>query len=225
MTYRFARFAANTATRQLLADGCEVHLSPKAFELLLVLIEHRSRAVSKAELHQQLWPSTFVGETNLPALVAEIRRALGDTAHDSAYVRTVHRFGYRFVAAVGDTASARGDSEGAARMHLTSGGRHFPLVEGALTIGRAGDAAIRIDSGGVSRHHARIVVGGNEARVEDLGSKNGTFVDGKPVSGSHLLIDGDEIRVGPIVLTFRVAPATQATETMMSSPAWVKKEG
>jgi DNA-binding winged helix-turn-helix (wHTH) protein len=214
VTYRFSRFAANSDTRQLQADGHDVHVSPKAFELLLLLIEHRARAVSKAELHEQLWPSTFVGETNLPALVAELRRALGDTAHDSAYVRTVHRFGYRFVAGVGEVPSARVGSDRAVRMYLTSGDRQYPLVDGAMTIGRAGDAAIQIDSGGVSRHHARIVVSGDEARVEDLGSKNGTFVDGKRVTGVFLLIDGNEIRVGPVVLTFRVAPPAQATETM-----------
>ena len=214
MTYRFAGFSANSDTRQLLADGREVHLSPKAFELLLVLIEHRSRAVSKAELQDLLWPSTFVGETNLPTLVAEIRRALGDSAHDSAYVRTVHRFGYRFVAAVGEAASARAGADRAVRMYLTNGERQFPLADGTNMIGRAGDAAIRIDSGGVSRHHARIVVSGNQACVEDLGSKNGTFVDGKPVTSTCLLMDGHEIRVGLMALRFRVAPPTQATETM-----------
>ena len=214
MTFRFDGFSVNSDTRQLLADGREIHLSPKAFELLLMLIEHRSRAVSKAELQEQLWPSTFVGETNLATLVAEIRRAVDDSATDSTYVRTVHRFGYRFVAAVGEVQSSRVGSDGTVRMYLIDGERQFPLLEGAIIIGRAGDATIRIDSGGVSRHHARIVVTGDEARVEDLGSKNGTFVDGKPVIGSCLLGDGNEIRVGPKVLTFRVAATTEATETM-----------
>ena len=99
-------------------------------------------------------------------------------------------------------------------MYLTSGDRRFPLADGVLVIGRADDAAIRIDSGGVSRHHARIVVTGDEARVEDLGSKNGTFVDGRPVTGACLLADGSEIRVGPMALTFKVAPAGDATDTM-----------
>lgn len=99
-------------------------------------------------------------------------------------------------------------------MYLTSGDRRFPLADGALVIGRADDAAIRIDAGGVSRHHARIVVSGPEARVEDLGSKNGTFVDGQPITGTCLLSDGNEIRIGPMALTFRVAPAGEATDTM-----------
>jgi DNA-binding winged helix-turn-helix (wHTH) protein len=214
VTYRFARFSVNGDTRQLLADGREIHLSPKAFELLLMLIEHRARALSKAELQDRLWPSTFVGETNLPTLVAEIRRALDDSAQDSVYVRTVHRFGYRFVAAVAQTGAARGDPGRTVPMYLAGPDRQFPLREGAIVIGRARDAAIRIDSGGVSRHHARLVVSGDQARVEDLGSKNGTFVDGALVTSIRLLKDGDEIRIGPVALTFRVAPPTQATETM-----------
>lgn len=214
MTYRFGSFSVDCDTRQLAADGREIHLSPKAFELLRMLIEHRSRAVSKAELQERLWPSTFVGETNLPTLVAEIRRALNDAAHQSQYVRTVHRFGYRFVAAVEVTGARRAASDSDARMYLTTADRQFPLTEGTMVIGRARDAAVRIDSGGVSRHHARVVVTGNEARVEDLGSKNGTFVDGKAVTGTCLLRDGGEIRVGPVALTFRVALPTQVTETM-----------
>lgn len=212
MTYRFAGFTANTDTRQLLAGEREIHLSPKAFELLRLLIEHRSRAVSKLDIQERLWPSTFVGETNLPALVAEIRRALVDSPQHSAYVRTVHRFGYRFVADVEEV--TRAATERPPRMYLTGVDQRFPLAEGEIVIGRGSDAAVRIDSNGVSRHHARIVVKGDEARLEDLGSKNGTFVDGKRVTGTRTLREGDEIRVGNVALTFRMAAPTRATETM-----------
>ena len=94
----------------------EVHLSPKAFELLRILIQHRSRALAKAELQDLLWPSTFVGETNLATLVAEIRRTLEDSAQNSHFVRTVHRFGYRFVAEIREGRSNGGGAAGAARM-------------------------------------------------------------------------------------------------------------
>lgn len=213
MIYRFAEFLVNGDTRQLLADGREIHLSPKAFELLLLLIEHRARALAKAELQEQLWPSTFVGETNLPTLVAEIRRALNDSASESQYVRTMHRFGYRFVASVADLVATPVTSGSAIPMYLASQDHEFLLPEGTNVIGRARDASIRIDAGGVSRRHARIVVRGGEARVEDLGSKNGTFVEGERVNGTCLLKDGDEIRLGPVALTFKVEPAAQATET------------
>lgn len=205
----------NRGTRQLLKGDREVHLSPKAFELLLLLIDERSRALSKAELQEQLWPSTFVGETNLATLVAEIRRGLGESAHDARIVRTVHRFGYRFVAAVDEVEPPRGTGvHPPADMYLATTDHRYPLAQGAAVIGRARDATIRIDSGGVSRHHARIVVNGHEATIEDLGSKNGTFMDGHPVTGPCILQDGSEVRIGPVAFIFRLTTPTVATETM-----------
>jgi DNA-binding winged helix-turn-helix (wHTH) protein len=113
--YRFAAFSVNTDTRELLAGGTERHLSPKAFDLLVMLLEQRAIALAKADLQERLWPTTFVGETNLATLVAEIRRALDDSAQGSTFVRTVHRFGYRFVADVSERATGgRRD----AAMHL-----------------------------------------------------------------------------------------------------------
>ncbi len=215
MKYRFATFLVDSDTRQLFSDGHEVHLSPKALELLMMLVQNRSRAMSKVELQERLWPSTFVGETNLATLVAEIRRTLEDSAQDSRYVRTVHRFGYRFVAEAVEAPASSAAVPGEARMSLALGDRRFPLGEGTVLIGRAPEAAIQVDSGGVSRLHARIVVCGREASIEDLGSKNGTFVEGQPVSAPRILKDGDEVRVGPVALTFRVAAGTDATETMM----------
>jgi DNA-binding winged helix-turn-helix (wHTH) protein len=213
--YRFAKFLVDTDTRQLFSDGHEVHLSPKAFELLLMLVQYRSRAMSKVELQERLWPSTFVGETNLATLVAEIRRTLEDSAQDSRYVRTVHRFGYRFVGDAVEGPASSVAATGTARMSLALGDRRFLLGDGTFVIGRAPEAAIHIDSGGVSRLHARILVCGREATIEDLGSKNGTFVGGQPVNTPRILQDGDEVRVGPVALTFRIAAATDATETMM----------
>jgi DNA-binding winged helix-turn-helix (wHTH) protein len=214
VTYQFARFVVDGDTRQLWAADREVHVSPKAFALLLVLIEQRARALSKAELQERLWPSTFVGETNLATLVAELRRALDDSPHDAQFVRTVHRYGYRFVASVTEGPAPPAASHRVVRMYVTTGGRQFALGEGEIVIGRGSDAGICIDSGGVSRRHARVLVNGDAAHVEDLGSKNGTFVAGTPITGRRRLVDGDEIRVGPVMLTFRVAPPTQATETL-----------
>ena len=74
----------------------EANVSPKAFALLEVLIEHRPNAVSKQELHKLLWPDTFVSDANLPNLVAELRETLGDDAQKPRIIRTVQRFGYAF---------------------------------------------------------------------------------------------------------------------------------
>ena len=214
MEYRFAAFTINSDTRQLLAGTEERHVSPKAFDLLLLLLQHRSRALSKAELQERLWPSTFVGETNLATLVAEIRRALGDTAQDSAYLRTVHRFGYRFVASVDERQMEDAGQQLEASMYLATTDQEYRLLQGASVIGRARDATIRVDSGGVSRHHARILVQGAEARVADLGSKNGTFVNGQRVTEERLLADGSELRIGPVAFIFRVSAPTMRTETV-----------
>jgi DNA-binding winged helix-turn-helix (wHTH) protein len=96
MQVRFDDFMLDTETRQLRHGDAERHLSAKAFELLRVLVENRPRVLSKAELHEQLWPATFVSEATLASLVAEVRGALGETGREGRYVRTVHRFGYGF---------------------------------------------------------------------------------------------------------------------------------
>ena len=93
MICRFDQFTVNEETRQLRSDEGERHLSPEAFDLLTLLIANRPRALSNTVLQDRLWPATFVQETNLAGLVAEIRRALDDSAANPRFVRTVHRFG------------------------------------------------------------------------------------------------------------------------------------
>lgn len=95
----------------------------------------------------------------------------------------------------------------------------IPLLEGSNVIGRAADVAIQIDSPGVSRHHARIVVTRGEATLEDLGSKNGTDLNGTPLSTPLRVRDGDQIRVGAIVLTFRISSPISPTETVSTEDA------
>jgi DNA-binding winged helix-turn-helix (wHTH) protein len=84
VVYRFDDFTLDSGTRRLLSDEQELHLSPKAFDLLITLIENRDRAISKAELQQKLWPSTYVLETNLAGLIAEIRHALDERSKGAA---------------------------------------------------------------------------------------------------------------------------------------------
>lgn len=223
MLYRFGDFTLDDDVRQLFLSGTEVHLSPKAYELLTVLLANRTRAVSKGELQQLLWPSTFVEETNLAGLVAEIRRALGDSASSPVFVRTVYGFGYRFVSDVAvDIAAARpGPGSGPHRVKLCVvwAGREMILMEGANVIGREPDATIQIDARGVSRYHARILVARDVATLEDLGSKNGTHVNGRPITSAARLSDGDEINLGAVTLTFRVASLLSPTETVPMGPS------
>ena len=212
-TFRFAPFSLDTATRQLLHNRREVSLSPKAFQLLHLLVANRNRAMSKQELHQNLWPSTFVLETNLASLIAEIRRALDDNAAKPRFVRTIHRFGYRFVGQVDESGEVAGEVLAAAKYWLAWELRQVALTEGANVIVRGKDTSIWIDAPGVSRHHARIVISGDEAMIEDLGSKNGTYVAGDRVTSPRRLDDGDQIRLGSVVVRFRIPGLSAATES------------
>jgi DNA-binding winged helix-turn-helix (wHTH) protein len=214
VVYRFGDFRLDHDIRQLFLSGTEVHLSPKAFEFLVMLLENRSRAVSKAELQERLWPSTFVEETNLAGLAAEIRRALGDPASNPAFVRTVYGFGYRFVGDVTLEVRAPRSEPGRAKLCLVHEKREILLMEGANVIGRELDATVQIDSPGVSRHHARILVSRGEATLEDTGSKNGTQLNGIRLAAPARLADGDEIGLGAIKLKFRIVAPTSATETV-----------
>lgn len=216
MTYRFGDFTLDDACRLLVLGNEEVHLSPKAFDLLAFLLDHRSRAVSKAELQQHLWPTTFVEETNIAGLVAEIRRALRDPAHEPLFIRTVYAFGYRFVGEVTVGPKVAPDEPGRTRFYLLSGGAEMLVMEGTSVIGRAEDATIRIDSPGVSRHHARILLSRGVATLEDARSKNGTHVNGERVSRAVPLADGDEIRLGTVVLRVRLATPGSPTATVPS---------
>lgn len=216
MAYQFDDFTLDSRTRRLLKDGEEIHLSPKSFELLTLLVESRSRAVSREELHQKLWPSSYVLETNLASLVAEVRRALGDSAEHPRYVRTVHRFGYWFVGTVHESHDREEAVKPPVKYWLVWEARQIALADGENIVGRAPDAAVWIDAAGVSRHHARIRVDGDTATLEDLGSKNGTYVKGRRVSAPARLADGDQIRLGSVVITFRIPAPVGSTETARS---------
>jgi pSer/pThr/pTyr-binding forkhead associated (FHA) protein len=86
-------------------------------------------------------------------------------------------------------------------------------VEGEQTIGRDADTGVRLESPRVSRRHARVVVRGARATLEDLGSKNGTFIGGERLDGPRELTPGDTIRIGPFLLVFAVSGAGDSTET------------
>lgn len=215
MVYRFGGFAVNRATRQVIAGDDEIHLSPKAFDLLVLLLANRERAVSKAELQEQLWPATFVEETNIAGLVVEIRRALRDTASNPGLVRTVYGFGYRFVGDVTEDAGSPRRGGALLTPCLVVDNRDVILMEGANIIGRAPDATIAIDERGVSRHHARVMIANGAATLEDLGSKNGTHLNGTLITSAVRLSDGDEIRLGASALRFRLVRPAGPTETIV----------
>jgi DNA-binding winged helix-turn-helix (wHTH) protein len=207
----FGELTLDIGARQLARGQVAVHLSPKAFDLLAMLIEQRPRALSKRELHGRLWPDTFVSDANLASLVAEVREALDDDARRPRFIRTAQRFGYAFCGGV--TERPDWDPSGQAVFcWLLRDGRRMPLRPGENILGRD-EQDIQLDSPTVSRRHARIVISDSDASLEDLGSKNGTFVRGTAVSSPVRLSDGDEIRAGSVVLRFRMTSPKGATAT------------
>ena len=212
MRVRFGDVELDSDSRQLRRAGREVHLSNKAFDLLALLLARRPAAVPKSEIHQHLWHDTFVSESNLPTLVAEIREAIGDDARRSQFVRTVHRFGYAFQA---DTVEPLDQSaDAAAAAWLIGAATRFAVVRGDNILGREGAGVLALDSPTISRRHARLTVGADTATVEDLGSKNGTYVNGTRVTSSMVVADGDVVRVGELVFTFRLARPVSSTQTI-----------
>jgi len=216
MRLNFAGFAFDSDTREVFRNDAAVPVSPKAFELLELLIRSRPRAVSKEEIHEQLWPKTFVSDASLSNLVAELRAAFGDDARRPAILRTVQRFGYAFIA---EAYAPRRESRRDPAFRLVWETREIGVPAGETLFGRDDDAAIWIDDAGVSRRHARIVVDGGRATLEDLGSKNGTFVNGTRVARPVRLTDGDRIQVGRATLVFRELSQVRSTQTQRSGQA------
>jgi DNA-binding winged helix-turn-helix (wHTH) protein len=209
MRVRFADCVFDSETRELLREGSSVHLSPKALQLLELLLSERPRAVAKSRIQDAIWPRTFVSEANVTNLIGELRFAVGDRTRPGRIIRTVQRFGYAFRAEA-EPAPLRA----AAARHtcrLMRDGEDLPLDSGESLVGRDPDSAVRVDDERVSRRHARIRVDGGRATVEDLGSKNGTYVRGIRIAGPTALENGDELRVGSASFTFRVAESAAST--------------
>jgi len=209
----FGPFVLDLDARQLLRGDCAVHLTPKAFDLLAVLVLERPRAVSKQLLQERLWPGAFVVEANLSNLVAEIRRALDDRGRSPKWVRTAHGFGYAFSREAVTLAGAASGGSGRPVCWLSWGRQRFPLSVGEHVIGRDAHVEVRLDAATVSRRHARVVVTADGAMIEDAGSKNGTWRGGDRIAHPVRLADGDAIRLGSLLLTFHMHARSVSTQT------------
>ena len=209
MRFEFGDVVVDVDSRQVLRGGAAVHVSPKAFDLLVALIRERPRVLSKEDLHARLWPRTFVSDASLAMLVAEVRAALGESAREPRAVRTVHRHGYAFQAAVRDVTQVAPVREPAAggkvavAYWLAAEAHQIPLLPGENVVGRDPAARVWLDSPSVSRRHARIVLEGDRATLEDLGSKNGTRARGALVTAPTPIADGDNLQFGSVPATFR----------------------
>jgi DNA-binding winged helix-turn-helix (wHTH) protein len=202
---RFGPFAFDPERRQLFGPSGEVHLTPKAFDLLHTLIAAGGRPIAKDDLMRRLWPDTAVVEASLTVLIAELRRALGDNPRDPRFVRTVHRVGYAFCGDDRELPAAAPGAKVASRWCLVWEDKRFALTEGENLVGRHPDCAVWLDLSGISRRHARIIVEADQARLEDLDSLNHTYVGSRRVTEPTPIRDGDLIRFGTTVqMRFRL---------------------
>ena len=218
MRVRFGECVLDSDTRQLSVRGETVHVQPKAFQFLELLLENRPRALSKSQIHEKLWPGTFVSDGTLTSLLVEVRNVIGDDARHPLYVRTVHGFGYAF----SGNAEEMREVVSSGSAHRTScwilhAGKRTALEPGETVIGRDPGAGLFIDDPSVSRRHARIVVTEEGATLEDLGSKNGTHLGDRRIEAPAPLDDGARIRVGTVALTFRMFSLPYSTQTAVDS--------
>jgi DNA-binding winged helix-turn-helix (wHTH) protein len=189
MTLRFGDCVFDPDARELTRAGRSVPLSPKAFQLLGLLLAGRPRALAQAALRDQLWPATHVARTSLARLVTEIRQATGDAARAPRYVRNVHGFGYAFCGAVTEEdAPPAAGPELVPGCALVWGERVFLLIEGENLLGRSADCRLPIDS----------------------------FLGGRRLERPERLEDGATVIVGPALLVFRAGDGHDSTKTASS---------
>lgn len=216
MKLRFDDFSIDAKARQILRGGVEVHLSPKAFDLLAILVDRRPEVVEKSELRDRLWPGVHVVEASLSNLVTEIRAAFAASRQTAPIIRTAHGIGYAFAGATPLSGEvSQPPTAGTAHHWLIWKDRPFPLVAGENVVGRDASCDVWIDAGGVSRRHARVRVAHESnaaAVVEDLESTNGTYVQGRKVTDPVTLAHGDRVRLGDATLVYRSRSEDAATK-------------
>ena len=201
MVIRFGAFTLDGERRQLFRDGAALHLTPKAYELLTLLVTHAPRVVNKDELHERLWPGTFISDATLTGLIKELRRVLDDRSRTEPIIRTAHRVGYAFCPAI-EPAAGR---ETAPRHWLVVRHRRVPLRVGENLIGRDIASDVCLDDASVSRRHARLLIEDGIVRLEDLNSKNGTTVGGERLSGQIALHGDERLAFGTVAAVYRSA--------------------
>jgi len=209
--FHFGDCVFDSEARRLTRAGQPIPLAPKPLALLARLLHRRPAVVSQQELRDLLWPGTIVGYNNLGQVVAELRRALGDG--EQRRVRTAYGAGYAFDGEVVEREPSPPALDESPGCCLRWGLLEIPLREGVNVVGRGPGCECRIASRHVSREHARIVVRGRRALLDDLGSKNGTHVQGRRVDGPTALADGDVILLGHEAVAFATVGAGDTTES------------
>jgi DNA-binding winged helix-turn-helix (wHTH) protein len=214
MIVRFGRFTLDSGRRLLLDGDRAVTVPPKAFDLLELLIRRAPNVVPKETIAAVVWPDEAPSDASLAMAVTELRKALGETGDRPQFIRTAHRRGYAFggelIQADGPRHATGDDTP---TFWLVLGEKTLPLKPDVTVVGRDPSSAIWLDRPGVSRSHARFIVEGTCAWVEDLGSLNGTFVANTRISRRTRLHPGDVVTIGEVSVTLGSSQKAATTPT------------
>ena len=210
---------ALSSDRDRLARFEQETRSASALKLLVLFLENPGHLLAREKLTERLWSNVAVTDDALRFQVSELRKAFGPEGE--SFIRTMPREGYRWEAPLRKETLHRfewgyrkgGAEDREVRQRLILESREIELSDGENVLGRDRDAVLWIDHTAVSRRHARIVIADGAVTLEDLGSKNGTYLKGARITGAVPLADGDDIRIGPVAMTYRVMSRVGTTET------------
>jgi DNA-binding winged helix-turn-helix (wHTH) protein len=213
MVSKCGAIVVDTSARVVRRGTEELHLAPKAFDLLAMLVARRPNVVPHDQVHTKLWPGVHVSETSLAALITQLRKALNDTAPETL-IRTVHRVGYAFVgeaSLVGDPMMPR-----VSDWRVLWRGQSIVVPNGESIIGRDRTCTVQLDADSISRRHARLVISGPIASIEDLGSKNGTWLAGERLGARAPVAHGTSVRLGSETIRLEMDATADPTRTLQS---------
>jgi DNA-binding winged helix-turn-helix (wHTH) protein len=220
-TFTFGEFELDVSAFLLRRAGERLKLEKIPMEVLILLVSRRGNLVGRKEIRESLWsPRVFVEhDSAINTAIRKIRQVLDDDADMPRFVETVVGKGYRFVASVTRRSrSSSGREVGVPGHSVVRGKQEFALENGDNLLGRDPTVQICIDHPSVSRRHAKIVLRSGRAMLEDLDSRNGTFVNGRRLESPTELGHGTVIGLGPITLTFVSRSASRSTQPMSEAP-------
>jgi DNA-binding winged helix-turn-helix (wHTH) protein len=196
------------AAHSLLRAGAPVRLEPKMYDVLDVLIERSPSVVSNRELEDLLRCGTSAGRLDIQSLLSELQALLGDSAREASVIRNVNDLGFAFCAELRHFGPRVVPT---VAIKLSWRGQQFELGDGEHILGRGDECTLVIDGDTVSRRHARLIIRQRQAMIEDLGSKNGTHVDGVEIHGLTRLENGSRVSLGHEPCTIQLRHAATVT--------------
>jgi len=209
-SFRFGEFHLDIAAYALSRAGTRIKLEKLPMELLILLVRSAGTLVDRRTIQAALWDSDVFVEHDAATNTAirKIRQSLDDDADQPRFVETVVGKGYRFIAPI----EGRTERRPLTTYCVTRGKQEFVLGAGNNLLGREPDARVFIDHPSVSRRHAQISIRANRATLEDLGSRNGTFLSGRRIDSPTEIHHGAIIGLGPITVTFRMLSGPASTK-------------